>query len=241
MSSVTLSVCPHDTVRNSEGWFSFVQYLTTRLGLEVHFNLSLDFADFHSRFAECDLVYANPSDAVTLLDMHGFTALVRPADTFDEALVVAGADAPAAGIEALAGAPVATVAHLLPTKLGLRMLGQQGIKPGALLDRDSWLSVVRAVWGGEAPYGFLYRDAYEELSPQGKGMVRVLAATSEGCAFHMLCGGPRLGDAAAKLVAALTAMAAEPAGQALLRELRMPGWQAVSPGDLTCVREVLAS
>lgn len=240
MEGLTLSVCPHDTVRNSEGWFRFVQYLTQHVGLEVHFSLSLDFADFHSRFAACDLVYANPSDALTLIDGHGFTPLARPMATFDEALVVAGAGVPAVGLEALAGAPVATVKGLLPTKLALRLLSQKGVAAGDFVERDSWLSVVRAVWGGEAPYGFLYRDAYDELSPQGKAMVQVIAATNEGCAFHMLCGGPLLGARAARLVAALTGMADEPAGQELLRELHMPGWQAVDADNLVRMREILA-
>lgn len=241
MSGMTLAVCPHDTVRNSEGWYRLVQYLSLRLEQDLHFALSLDFADFHSLFAEADLVYANPSDAIKLIDSHGFVPLARPTDTYDEALLVAGAEVSGPSIAAMAGAQLATVESLLPTRLALRFLGQQGITPSGLLGRDSWLSVVRAVWGGEAPYGILYRDAYDELSPQGKAMVQVVATTSEGCAFHVLCGSPRLGPLAGTIANTLYAMTTDSAGSEVLADMHFKGWSPIASGDFACIREVLGA
>jgi hypothetical protein len=239
MDTLSMAVCPHDTVRNSEGWYRLVQYLAQHMGLDVHYALSLDFADFHSRYREADLVYANPSDSLRLIDQHGFTPLVRPTDTFDEALLVTGPDSTTLDLQAIAGAQVATVEGLLPTRLAMRLLQAKGIAPGGLVGRDSWLSVVRAVWSGEAPFGILYRDAYEELSPQGKAMVQVMETTSERCAFHVLCGAPRIGGHAGAIADALVAMAGDAAGKDVLADMQLVGWRPVSADELGTMRALL--
>lgn len=239
MAGLTLAVCPHDTARNIEGWHRLARYLSRHLGRQVRFGLSPDFADFHRRAAEADLAYASPVDALRLIDRHGFTPLARPVGIYDEALIIASPDAPAVAIEALGGAPLATVEGLPATKLALRMLGARGLTPGPLVGRDSWLSVARAVWGGEAPYGILYRDAYEELSPQGKAMVQVIGTTDERCAFHALCGAPWLGPDAEAVSSALVAMASDGAGKEVLEELRLVGWRAVSADEVAVMRAAL--
>lgn len=238
MDELTLAVCPHDTVRSSEGWYGMVQYLSGHLGMSLHFNLSLDFADFHSRFETADLVYANPADSLRLVDGKGYTPLVRPTDLYDQAVLVANVELGAPQLGDLAGAEIAGVAKMLPTRLGLRMLALQGIRPGALRGCDSWLGVVRAVWNGDAPFGIVYKDAYDELSPQGRAMVQVVASTDEPCAFHSLCGAPRLGAAAGDLVAALLAMSETAKGREVLGDLHFAGWTAISSADLDCVRKV---
>lgn len=238
MDDFNLAVCPHDTVRNSEGWFRLVQYLSYRMSAKIHFQISLDFADFHSTYATADLVYASPSDAVTLIDQHSYNPLLCPIGAYDEALLVTGPDAPLAGLESLHGASVATVKSLLPTKLALRMLSSQGITPGDLHGCDSWLAVVRAVWNGDAPYGILYRDAYDELSPQGKAMVQVIGATNERAAFHMLCCGPKTRTCCDDLKATLLGMPDDTLGKEVLGDLHFSGWQPVTDEALDVVRTI---
>jgi ABC-type phosphate/phosphonate transport system substrate-binding protein len=241
MTDMSLAVCPHDTVRNSEGWFRLVQYLSQKLATNVHFSLSLDFADFHERFSASDLVYANPSDAIKLIDGHGYTPLARPTEVYDEALLVAGPDGPTPPLAALTGAPLATITAMLPTKIGLRLLDEQGVVPGSLVNCDSWLSVVRSVWGGDTPYGIIYRDAYEELSPQGRAMVQVIATSDCRCAFHVLCAGPQLAAQAGALSAAMLGMADDALGQEVLADMKLPGWQAVTAEQLDLMRGILAA
>lgn len=238
MDALTLAVCPHDTMRNPEGWSRLVTYLSQHLGVPISFIPARDFADFYSCWHAADLIYASSSDALTLIDGRGFRPLVRPTDTYDEALLVASPDAPSPLLEALGGAPVATVEGLLPTRLALRMLSARGITPGALANRDSWLSVVRAVWGGEAPFGIIYRDAYDALSPEGRAMVQVITATSERCAFHVLCARPRLGTHAGCLSDALVAMAGDAAGNDILESVHLVGWRAVTDDELAAMREI---
>ncbi len=240
MAELTLAVCPHDTARKPEGWSRLAKYLAQHLDVPIRFRPARDFADFYSRWATADLIYAGAGDALTLIDRHGFSPVVRPTDTYDEALLVTRPKTPVPSLEALGGAEVATVPGLLPTRLALRMLQARGIVPGVLTGRDSWLSVVRAVWGGETPYGILYRDAYDELSPEAKAMVQVIATTSERCAFHVFCGGSRLGAEASALAHALVAMASDGAGKDILDNLHMVGWRAVSTDELALMRDVLA-
>lgn len=240
MKDLTLMVCPHDTVRNPESWYRFAQYMTARLELQVHFEISLDFAEFRQGITQADLVYANPKDALTLLDDHRFCPLARPSDVYDEAMLVASPDGPLPTIEAIHGAVLATVEPLLPTRLGLKVLRERGIVPASLMHRDSWLSVVRSVWNGEVPFGILYRDAYDELSPQGREMIRVIETTNERSAFHMFTARPDICDDMSAFSHLLVSMASTPEGHALLQDLHIPSWSMVMGDDLSRLRTLIA-
>lgn len=241
MAPFSLAVCPHDTVRNSEGWYRFVQFLAQKLGDNVSFKLALDFADFHEHFSASDIVYANPSDGIQLLDSHGYSALVRPMGVYDEALLLVGPDGPKPALSALAGARIATITRLLPTKIALHTLKEQNVTPGELVNCDSWLSVVRSVWGGDTPYGIIYRDSYQDLSDQGRAMVQVIAETDCRCAFHMICVSPKLAEQAATLRDALLAMADDAMGKEVLADMKLPGWQPVTSEELDFMRQMLNS
>ncbi|NTV65191.1 MAG: phosphate/phosphite/phosphonate ABC transporter substrate-binding protein, partial [Oscillochloris sp.] len=121
MRDLKLMVCPHDTVRNPEGWYRLIQYMTSHFGLHIHFELCFDFAEFHQNIGQADIVYANPSDALKLINQ-GYRPLVRPADIYDEALIVGGPEGELPDLSAISGATVATVENLLPTRIALKML-----------------------------------------------------------------------------------------------------------------------
>lgn len=166
---------------------------------------------------------------------------MRPFEVYDEALLVAGPDGPPPALTALAGAPLATITTMLPTKIGLRMLNEENVAPGELVNCDSWLGVVRSVWGGDTPYGIIYRDAYEGLSDQGKAMVQVVAASNCRCAFHVFCVSPKLAAQADALRAALLGMPDDAMGKEVLADMKLDAWQAVSTDELDVMRALLAS
>jgi hypothetical protein len=240
VNDLRLMVCPHDAVRNPGGWRHLVRYLSARLATPIDLAATLDFTDFHQRMAQADVVYANPTDALRLIDGGGFCALARPAGIYDEALLVAGPDGPLPAAEALHGAAVASVEHLLPTRLALKMLRARGIVPASLAHRDSWLSVVRSVWNGEVPFGIVYRDAYNGLSPQGREMIRVLEATDGRSAFHLIVARPDLGEGGAALTRTLTEMPAHPDGVSALADLHIAAWLPVSDDDIARLRAACA-
>lgn len=240
MTDLRLMVCPHDTVRHAEGWYLLIQYLTYKTEAAFHFDLSLDFADFGERYTTAELVYANPADAMRLL-ASGYTPIAAPIDIYDEAFLVAGANVATSEIAAVHGASLATVSALLPTKLVLRLLDRNGVTPGDLKNCESWLGVVRALWNGDTPYGILYRDAYLELSDQGKSMVKIVAETNEHVAFHMFCASPKIGNLADRIGSLLLAMADEPEGRDILAQLGIPGWRLMSHSEINTMHATLAS
>ncbi|WP_129629610.1 PhnD/SsuA/transferrin family substrate-binding protein [Candidatus Oscillochloris fontis] len=239
MANIKFMVCPHDTVRNPDGWYRLVQFLTSHYELSLHFEMSLDFSEFREAMMNADLVYANPTDAINLIDQHGMKPLMRPADTYDEALIVTGPDGDLPDVSAINGAMVASVENLLPTRIGLKCMEGKGIKPAGILHRDSWLSVVRSVWNGEAPFGIVYRDAYEELSQQGRDMVRILGETEERSAFHMFVARPVLHQDLATLLPSLTEMHNDPDGASILKEISIPAWAIVSDDALAKMRALV--
>lgn len=236
MDTLTLAVCPHVMVRNPSGWQRMIQYLSQHLGLRIRFSLILDNSNFKLSNRSADLVYANASDALSLIDDHGFAPLVRPTDSYDEALLVARHDAPALSIEPVDGAELAIVDGAISTSLAMRMLRAKGVAPGGLLRRDSWLDVVQTVGAGEAPYGIVYREAFEALPPQVRAQVQVIATTSERCAFHLFCSGNQLAPHAGALADALVAMAGDGAGNDVLAELQLVGWRPVGADELAAMR-----
>jgi hypothetical protein len=240
MKDLNMMVCPHDTARNPEGWHRIVKYLAARLDTQIHLIRSLDFAEFRQGMASSDLVYSNSTDSLSLFDSGGFRPLVHPANSYDEALLIAGPEGDLPAIEAIHGATVATVTQLPPTRLALKMLRERGIFPSGLTHRDSWLSVVRSVWNGEVPFGILYRDAYDALSLSGREMIRVLETTNDRSDFHMLCAGPAICDAMVQLTDVLTAMCADQEGKAMLAGLHISKWIPVTDDDLTRLRALMA-
>lgn len=239
MTSLTLMVCPHDTVKGTEHWYRLVQYLSKGLDTEVHFELALDFADFHERMATADLIYANTTDSLKLIAQHGFTPVARPADRYDEAVIVANPDLNAPDFAAMQDQPIAVVPNAAPTLIGLTMLQQQGITPAAQVARDSWLSVISSVWRNEAPFGIVYKDTYDGLSEQSRAMVQLLTASAMQRAFHLFSIHPRAGAHQAALTSLLTAMESSPDGQAILAELRFPRWLAATPEDIAGLQQLM--
>lgn len=217
-----------------------VQYLNSHLSRPVHFDLALDFADFHARLESTDLAYVNPADCYKLRTRCGFTPLARPAGLYDEALLVTAAGSNLT-IDKVAGAPVASVATMLPTKIALRMLRQRGVNPSNVAGCDSWLGVVRSVWGGDVPFGILYRDAYEDLSDQGKGMIQILARSDERIAFHCFSAGPRAADLHEELSALLLSMAADALGREILAELQVSAWAPISEAELDAMQGLVTA
>lgn len=239
MSKLTLMVCPHDTAKAPERWFRFVQYLNYSLNCGVHLEVSLDFKDFHQKLDQADLVYANPADTIRLVNEKGYTAIARPSNLHDEIVVVANLDVANPTLSSLQGAAIATVTHLLPTKIALHTLKQRGIEPGTLLHRDSWLSVVKAVWSNEASYGIVYKDTFDELSEKSKAMVNVLFQSEQRLAFHSLVLAPQAMKHGDRLSQALLAMNTSEQGKAVLDALQIDHWRPVQSAETAQIQTLL--
>ncbi len=240
MTTMLMKVCPHDTIHEPERWLELERYLEAHTGIEVQFDISIDFADFHEGLAQAAIIYANPTDTLKLVDQHGFRALVRPAGRYDEAVLVCNADAEAT-LSAINGKPLSTVVEQLSTRIALRMLASQGITPSELHNVDAWQAVVSRLWHGDGQYGVIYKDTYDNFSQQSKDLVVFLAATDEQVAFHTIVVGPALAAHADAIQAVLLGMHDDPQGKSLLESLHIPQFVAVSAAELAQLRVVASA
>ncbi|MFZ5466336.1 MAG: phosphate/phosphite/phosphonate ABC transporter substrate-binding protein [Pseudomonadota bacterium] len=237
MQRLEMMVCPHDTARNPERWFLFAQYLSQRAGRSVHFEQSLDFAEFQAKMVEADLVYANPQHALKLLDGHGYLPLARAGNLFDEAVLVTCAECEAVAAD-FHQASVATVPSMLVTQVALKSLARSGIAPQGLRPAANWMGVVQALYKGEARFGILYKDFYEGMSNLSRKQVRVVSETAERSVYHCFMLAPRHAGQVDALREVLLDMADDERGAAILRDLHMDRLVRVQPDDLGAIRDL---
>lgn len=238
MQKIKMMVCPHDTSRNPERWFFLSQYLSSRLSPGVIFNVSLDFKEFHANLRSGQIVYANPRDSLKLAENEGYTVLARPHGLFDEVVIVANDQVEAPSLEDLADREVVSVNSMLPTNLALYALASRGVQPRAVVNRDSWLSVMNAVVRGEFRYGFVYDDFYRSLTNLGKSTVRAFFLSEEQKSSHIIMASPELGDQIERLRHLLLGMHEDPKGAEILKGLGFSRWSPVDGGVLESVREL---
>lgn len=239
MSTFNFLVCPHDTANNPERWYIFVQHLAQTLSVHIHFDISLDFQDFHANLHSADLVYANPTDTIYLVENKGFVPLVRPADVYDEVVFVANHAIESPALEAIHGKTLASVTSLLPTKIALRILSTNSIVPSEVVDRESWLSVMGSIWRDEVNFGVIYKDTYNELSDQGRSMAKAFFTSDEKVAFHTIVLGPKLAERKGDVEQLLLGMDTDEKGKDVLQELRMTKWLGVNHSELETIKHII--
>jgi len=233
---VIFSVCPHDIVKQMQIWLEMSAYLSAQLGQPIQLRQAMDFQEFYQGLAETDLVFANPMDAWLLHKEHGFLPLSRT-ELYDEVVFFTAAEAPAATLEDLAGQPVGAVERQFATALGLYLLREKGIEPGAVRYYDSWIQVIRGVAQGDVPYGMLYQDFFTELSSLSRSMIRVIHESRTGYATHIFLVNPRQEALVPSLRDVLVGMHEDPQGQRLLQSLRLGRW--VPTEDLGMIPRIL--
>ncbi len=236
---LTLLVCPHDTTNNPERWYVFVQYLVQKLGIEVQFTIMLDFADFQENLNEADIVYANPTDTIMLMDQKGFHVVARPSNIYDEVVFIANHEISNPTLESLHEQPLSSVSNLLPTKQALHLLKARSIIPSGIEHYESWLGVIGSVWRNEIPFGIVYKDTYDELSEQGKSMVNAFATSDERVAFHNVLVGRNALEKRAEIEQLLLHMHTDEQGLELLQQLDVEKWVTTTDHDLGVIRHIV--
>jgi hypothetical protein len=238
MNKLNLMICPHDTAKNPERWFRLVQYLNQHLDFTIHFNISLDFRDFHDCLLEADLVYANPSDGVHLVKEHQFIPIVRSTNLFDEVVFIANPNLDNPSLQSYQDSQVVTISSMVASKIATSILQKQSIVPIELVNKESWLGVINAVAKDEVPLGFVYKDTYDELSPITKQMISVIATSTEQKAFHALYINPNVSDHAPAISDTLRQMHLDPKGQEVLKDINVEAWEAMSADALQLLYEI---
>ncbi len=239
-----LSVCPHDTAKNSTGWFFLNTYLQRRLGCGIHFEPKDNFIKERDDVLEggYHVVYANPFSAGVFGNRLGFLPVARPIGVFDETVLVRAADKPMPSHRPvrIASATDKLIIH----GLGLSLLPAQGI---ALEDCvfeyvGTHVKAAQAVMQGKADLGFVYNETWNGLGQSTKQSLAVVSQTESRQAYHCFCVSPEWSEKRDELQAILCAMKDEPKGQQILDDLQFPaGFEATSASDLDAVLALIGA
>ena len=190
MKKINLMVCPHDTARKPERWFFFAQQLSKKLHPSIIFKQSIDFKDFHENMVNSGLIYTNPQDSLILYNEHHYIPLVKPGNLYDEVVFIANSKIVSDDLQGINDQPVASVNSMMPTCLALEHLKKKSITPASVINQDSWLAVIKAVYSGGMKYGFVYRDYYESLNALTRKAVKVIGSTNDEKIYHMIMLSP---------------------------------------------------
>ena len=96
-----LMVCPHDTAKDPDKWFLFAAYLSKKFQMSIKYCQCMDFAEFHSKMTEADIIYANPQDSLTLVEEYDYIPLVHSTNLYDEIVYIANSEVENQSIMAL--------------------------------------------------------------------------------------------------------------------------------------------
>ncbi len=223
-----VAICPHDSTKNRVHWLYFITYLSQRTGLELTMEQCFEFECYYRSFDRVDMTYSNPLDSLKIHVQRGFLP-VAGNDNYDEVVIIAGRDAEPA-VEAMAGSKVLGVEGQFATYLGRKILKDMGIE--VELDfRNSWQSVISDVAKGVAPYGFIYRDFWNQLSELSKRGVKVVYESDRRLCSHLLMIAPELSKFKKVILTTLESMQEDGEGAKILKELRINRWYPVESLD----------
>lgn len=241
MNKLTLMVCPHDTAKKPDRWFRFAQYLSLNLDATVHFELAMDFQEFRQKMNDADIVYANPGDTVSLLH-NNFISVARSSNLYDEVVFVAHPDLDNPSLQSFQGSKLVSVVNMVATKVGLNALEVQGIKPSEVIDKPSWLAVVKAIANKEtdASLGFVYKDTYDELGETTKSLVKYIATSERKTVFHELVLASKAMQIQKSLTSVLLEMNQNPKGKDILNELNIEQWIIPNESEIEKLKQVVA-
>ncbi len=237
-STLSLLICPHDTATNPIRWQLLGQYLSQKLDRGIQFEIMLDFADFHQHMQAADIIYANPLDSLKLIHEQQFVSLVRPAEVYDEAVLVANQDIANPTLAMLQDQRIASVQSMLPTNIAQHMLAKEQITPAEIVNCDSWTRVISSVWRNEVSFGIIYKDTYDELSVQGKGMVQAFATSQEQVAFHSILVGNKALAHQEAIKQTLLSMPDDARGKELLQELKFARWVETTQTEIAAMQHI---
>jgi hypothetical protein len=204
MDSMILMVCPHDTAGDPLKWFQFAFYLTKYCEISTKHFKCLDFVEFHDKMADADIVYANPQDSLELMNKLNFIPLVHSVNLYDEIVFIANKEVSNDSLKGLNGEECVSCNGMMVTKVGIKKLLDQNIKPSKIYSKNNWMAVFKAVSQGEKPYGFVYKDFFDGLTELSKESVKKIGETNEKSIFHSIFINPKYQNKAEKITHFLT-------------------------------------
>lgn len=232
-----LSVCPHDTAKNLVGWFFINTYLQRRLGCGIHFDPKENFIKERDAVLSGGyrIVYANPYSAAIFKRNLGFVPVARPADVYDETVLVcaANADVPAHRPIRVSSATDKLIVHAL----GLTLLERMQIAQAdcEFQFAGTHMAAAQAVLQGKADLGFIYNETWNGMADSTRKGLRALCETESRRAYHCFCVAPEWGDKLDKIRDILCGMHENDAGVRILQDLHFTRFVPADEQDIDAI------
>jgi len=241
MEHMTFMVCPHDTAKDPDKWFHFALYLSQNFHLSTQYCQCIDFVEFHEKMMDADIIYANPQDSVTLVEKFNFIPLVHSSNLYDEIVFIANNDVQHESIQDINSHECVSCNSMMVTRVGIKSLGEKQIQPSHIHDKNGWLPVVTAVYKGEIPYGFVYKDFYEGLNKLSKSLVVKLGQTEGKSIYHSILINEKHKDKIAEITEVLTQAHLTENGKSILARVNIDEFVATSTEEIEQFKSLLTT
>ncbi len=225
---IKVAVCPHDSTKNKASWLYFITYLSRCTGLDITMEQCFEFECYYRSFPSVDMTYSSPLDALKIHKERQFIP-VAGNDNYDEVVIIANREEEPS-LSAMKGKKVGLVENQFASYLGMKVLKDRSIEV-IPENRGSWQAVLNSVAKGELPYGFLYKDFWEQLADISKRGVRVVHESDERLSSHILMLAPEYMQYKSLIMDALENMPQDEEGAKIMKDLRISNWYPVESLD----------
>lgn len=224
-TSYSFAVVPqYNVVQLHTEWQPVLERISRETGITLELALQSSIPRFEQAVlkGEPDFAYANPYHAVMAKKAQAYLPLLRDSKPLSGILLVRK-DSPYKSLQDLAGSDIGFPApNAFGASLYMRaLLAERKIKfqPQILNNHGN---VFRSILNGSVAAGGAVNNTYNDEKPEIREQLRILFQTPTS-ASHPVIAHPRVPDAVRQAVkAAFLSMQKDPAGLALLKEIRVP-------------------
>jgi phosphonate transport system substrate-binding protein len=240
------TVSPDFNMKHMSGWFIFNTWLQKSLGEAIHFEPYENFESQRKAIdaGSIDFIYANPYDASKLVRENGFIAVARPLNKSDEALIAVREDNPVKSIEDLQpGVRISTTDDPDVHMMCMIMIEPADLKRDnvVLQSKDNYVVVAKDLLKGQADAGFFLAEMFTDLSEMIRKQLRVLVRSQIHVVHHMFLVAPHMASRSTELTTLLEGMGNNEAGQRILGDIGVPGWEHVENEDVEFMIDLMST
>ncbi|WP_295749999.1 phosphate/phosphite/phosphonate ABC transporter substrate-binding protein [Undibacterium sp.] len=224
-TTYSIAVVPqYNVVQLHSEWQPLLDRIARDTGITLELSLQSSIPKFERGLlkGEPDFAYANPYHAVMAKNAQGYLPIVRDSKALTGILLVRK-DSPYKNLSDLSGKEIGFPApNAFGASLYMRaLLTEKKIKFEAQILNNHG-NVFRSILNGSIAAGGAVNNTYNDEKPEIRDQLRIIFQTP-GSASHPVIVHPRVPEAVGAAVkAAFLALQKDPAGLALLKEVRLP-------------------
>lgn len=196
--SLSFLLPPGESVRQIEGWETFIDNFSTLLGDKFTYYIPQSLDKMWELIAQNSptLIYARPSQSMVLLRDGNYFPLASPLGKSHEVAIITPKDAPLTALDALKpGARIALLTSPNIQRLGLELI--QSVNDYYFQDylwrsHNALNDVLEDLATGEADAAFLCAETFHQLSSEEKANLQLIAESHSGKFSRQLLAHRRL-------------------------------------------------